>query len=648
MTIIRCCQCIIAFDDAYTPEESNLCTPRSEAAQEWSCGLSYRRRKSAASPKPNIPISQPRDKQDFDHVPCGSFQKRNAGGGGILTPCRGVLHGRRVLRLTACRRHAASDKSHRYLASCPSTRSSQLPSPSSRPPVASFCPVVLSERLIMATVVVNGPNQRRLNVKVTPGTILNDVLGQACDRFGLSVDSFTLRHGKTNVDLTLPFRLSRLGPGAKLDLVKREGGKSGTAIITVALQFIDNSVPRMIEKFPSSTTLWEILRKFEENSGGKLLLTERAVPDNTKQGAGRLYYEMPTIQIISRELASLEDLKKTLSALGFTSGTALLKIKFTPTTIPLEDAVLAFADLSSSSKPDSTAEASTSSSAAAPTDEASTSEPISETLTPETAPTPIDTETYPVPTFPDQISPPPESAHQTVEPVHRENTDVGPNNRAISVFNPGTSATPSAASVAIDEEVYEVSINQARQYQAQLKAATINKRLLTEAQKQKLADEEKARRLAVDKVDVRIRFPEGSVVQSVFTQGDTAEDLYAFVKGVMRHPDKEFHLALPGPKQEAIPSDTKTIIVDLGITHATLLNFYWKETVGTGIKKQDPLNAEYREKARQMEVPKEPDAMLVDEEVPANQAKKAGSSSGGGGGSSGGSKVPKWLKFGKK
>ncbi|KAK6334077.1 hypothetical protein TWF696_002579 [Orbilia brochopaga] len=496
----------------------------------------------------------------------------------------------------------------------------------------------------MATVVVNGPNQRRLNVKVTPGTILNDVLGQACDRFGLAVDSFTLRHGKTNVDLTLPFRLSRLGPGAKLDLVKREGGKSGSTI-TVALQFIDNSVPRMIEKFPSSATIYEILRKFEESSGGKLLLTERAVPDNTKQGAGRLFYEMPTIQIISRELATLEDLKKTLSSLGFTSGTALLKLKFTPTNIPLEDAILFFSDLSTPSQPDVPEASTSASAAAAPTDEASTSEPISETETP---PVQIDTETYPVPTLPDQIAPPSEPASAPVEPIHRENTDVGPNNRAISVFNPGTSATPSAASVAVDEEVYEVSINQARQYQAQLKAATINKRLLTEAQKQKLADEERARRLAVDKVDVRIRFPEGSVVQSVFTQGDTTNDLYAFVKGVMRNPEEEFHLALPGPKQEAIPADGKSIIVDLGITHATLLNFYWNETVAASIKKQDPLSSEYREKARQIEVPKEPDAMLVDEEVPANQAKKSGGSSGGGGGSSGGSKVPKWLKFGKK
>ncbi|KAF3937631.1 hypothetical protein ABW19_dt0207216 [Dactylella cylindrospora] len=495
-------------------------------------------------------------------------------------------------------------------------------------------------------VVVNGPNQRRLNIKVTPGTVLNDILSQACERFGLDADSFTLRHGKNNVDLTLPFRLSRLGPGAKLDLVRREGGKAGSTI-TVALQFIDNSVPRMIEKFPSSTTLWELLKKFEENSGGKLLLTERAVPDGTKRGAGRLYYEMPTLQIMSRELASLDDLKKTLSSLGFTSGTALLKIKFTQTDIPFEEAIVKFAEFAPKSD---TAEASTSASASAvpPVEDATTSEPISESITPE-IPTPSSStpaETYPDPSFPDQIAPPAETSTAPVEPVHRANTDVGPQNREISIFNPGTSAVPEAAAVTVDEKDYEMSINQARQYQAQLKAATVNKRLLTEAQKQKLAEEEKLRRLAVDKVDVRIRFPEGSIIQSVFAQGDTAEELYAFVKGVMRNPQEGFHLALPGPKQEPILSDTKSIIVDLGITRATLLNFYWNESVAASIKKQDPLSAEYREKARQIEVPKEPDAMVIDEEVPSRQAKKGESSSSGGANLS--AKVPKWLKFGKK
>ncbi|KAF3903381.1 hypothetical protein ABW20_dc0106497 [Dactylellina cionopaga] len=503
----------------------------------------------------------------------------------------------------------------------------------------------------MATVVVNGPNQRRLNVKVTPGTTLNDVLNQACDRFGLTADSFALRHGKTNVDLTLPFRLSRLGPGAKLDLVKREGSKTNT-IITVALQFIDNSIPRMIEKFPSSATLWEILKKFEQNSHGQLLLTERAVTDGTKQGAGRLFYEMPTIQIMHRELSSLEDLKKSLSSLGFTSGTALLKIKFTQTTIPFEEAIVQFGELSSKSETgEASSSASASTSAAQPTEDASTSNPVSEDLTPETASSSaaLDPETYPIPTFPDQIAPPTETEQTTIEPVHRENTDIGPNNREISIFNPGTSTKPSAAAVAVDEKEYDMSINQARQYQAQLKAATINKRLLTEAQKQKIADEEKAKRLAVDKVDVRIRYPEGSVIQSVFMQSDTAEELYAFVKGLMRNPGEEFYLALPGPKQEPILPDQKRIIVDLGITHATLLNFYWKESVSASIKKQDPLSAEYREKARQMEVPKEPDSIMVNEEVSAGQSRKGGSSGGGASGSSGAaSKVPKWLKFGKK
>lgn len=52
----------------------------------------------------------------------------------------------------------------------------------------------------------------------------------------------------------------------------------------------------------------------------------------------------------------------------------------------------------------------------------------------------------------------------------------------------------------VKDEDLEMSITQAKQYQAHLKSATINKRLLTEAQKREKAQIEKDKRLAVDSV----------------------------------------------------------------------------------------------------------------------------------------------------
>jgi len=90
------------------------------------------------------------------------------------------------------------------------------------------------------------------------------------------------------------------------------------------------------------------------------------------------------------------------------------------------------------------------------------------------------------------------------------------------------------------------------------------------------------------------------------------------------------------------------VILDLGITAPTIINFYWSENVSTQIRKQDPLGDDFRHAAKKIPVPQAPAAVEDEEEDPSRASKGAGSSSraGGNGGSSGG-KVPKWLKFGK-
>ena len=121
-------------------------------------------------------------------------------------------------------------------------------------------------------------------------------------------------------------------------------------MVSVALQLppteaegIQNG--RLTDKFPSDTTLWLILRKFEAAVAGssnlKKNFTARGVPATNQggTGAGRLYYERPVIQVMGRELSSFTDLQKTLAQLGFNSGTALLRLSFTTSDQPLEDAM---------------------------------------------------------------------------------------------------------------------------------------------------------------------------------------------------------------------------------------------------------------------------------------------------------------------
>ncbi|KAI5307417.1 hypothetical protein KEM55_008331, partial [Ascosphaera atra] len=150
-------------------------------------------------------------------------------------------------------------------------------------------------------------------------------------------------HQKKELDLSLSFRLSGLSTGAKLELVQRS---RSPAVVSVALQLPENVSKgtvngRLIDKFPSNTTVWGVLRKFESGIAGgssERNLTGRAVP-NTTVGAGRPFYETPVVNAMGRELCQFTDLQKTLGQLGYNSGSVLLRLSFRVTDTPLEDAM---------------------------------------------------------------------------------------------------------------------------------------------------------------------------------------------------------------------------------------------------------------------------------------------------------------------
>jgi tether containing UBX domain for GLUT4 len=141
-------------------------------------------------------------------------------------------------------------------------------------------------------------------------------------------------------------RYANLPPGANLYLV--QGSRSPT-VISVALQLPaseDNA--RLTDKFPSNTSFWQILRRFESGAAGassarhsNYIFTQRGVPQMSAgaSGAGRLNFEMPVIQVMNRELATVEDLQKTLAQIGLNSGSALLRLSFRDSGKPLEEAM---------------------------------------------------------------------------------------------------------------------------------------------------------------------------------------------------------------------------------------------------------------------------------------------------------------------
>ena len=156
---------------------------------------------------------------------------------------------------------------------------------------------------------------KRTQIKVTPGKYLREILEEACKAKKLNPNEYALKNqsGKL-VDLSQPFRLSGLSAGAKLQLTQ---ASRSTGVVSIALQLPESEGgTRLSDKFPSNTSIWLVLRKFEEGVAGeqnrKLNLTQRGAPSSSS-GAGRLHYEQPSLNVMGRNLESFTDLQKTLA-----------------------------------------------------------------------------------------------------------------------------------------------------------------------------------------------------------------------------------------------------------------------------------------------------------------------------------------------
>ena len=212
-------------------------------------------------------------------------------------------------------------------------------------------------------VVIIGSNARKLTVRTTPSKHLSDILLEACSKFGLDADQHGLksvnpvqifgillrltrsRHNNKAVDLSRTVRLSGLSPGAKLDLVQASRSPS---VVTIALQLPTSdsdpstpgsAQPRLTDKVPSNTPIWQLLRRFESGATGSTSgtsgtynFTQRASlamdSGSSATGSGRLCYNMPVVNIMGRELASFTDLQKTLAQLGLNA------VSYTHLTLP--------------------------------------------------------------------------------------------------------------------------------------------------------------------------------------------------------------------------------------------------------------------------------------------------------------------------
>lgn len=430
-------------------------------------------------------------------------------------------------------------------------------------------------------------------------------------------------------------------------------------MVTVALQLPDSETHgapsgRVLDKFPSTTTLWLVLRKFEAGVAGNgqtRNFTARGAPATSggANGAGRLYYQTPVLQSMGRELSSFSDLQKSLAQLGFNSGNVLFRLSFRTTQEPLEEAMVKITQYFKENEEETGAP-----SAAA----ASTTVPKPETtaITEENDEATADEVMSPAPPEP------PTEALPSEEQKHA--TELSASGRPITVYRPPTGTTPQSALASYREEDYIPSIEHAKSHQGRLNQLSQNVRLPSDkeiAEKAAAAEEKLA---GIKEIEVKIRFPEQSQVLAKFNQSDTGATLHSFVRDCLEtsFTAEKFSLVLwaPGRRQGSVDqskpipdSDRQHLIKDLGIKGRVLVNFAWDDRSSAAARNSGAnlLKPQLRSQAQDIQVPAVP--VVEEDDSKTSALGKLGAALKGedGGKSSTGRKggVPKWLKLpGKK
>jgi tether containing UBX domain for GLUT4 len=374
-----------------------------------------------------------------------------------------------------------------------------------------------------------------------------------------------------------------------------------------------------MDKVPSNTTLWRLIRKFE---GKELNFTQRGVAElaSGTSGAGRIFYEMPVLNILGRDLTTFGDLQKSLAQLGVNSGSVAMRLSFKKTDQPLEVAVAEIGqyfkeeEASTSSDVGKTnatmegVETVTEGIARLPSAEPSSSDDkdinmasldTSQETSQDPSPNP-----EPVGEAPVSITP---SKRPASEPEEAPEGVLGPDGRPIQVFAAPSTNTPKAALLPHNETDFEPSIIHATQHQRHLQNRSQNQRLLSDAEAERL-EKERAEKLAATKeVQVKIRFPDQQAIVSTFSSEYTGAELYGYVRKLMAAEDQPFKLVYKVIRPETVPNNDKAkLIKDLGFKGRVLIDVVWEDGASEAARKQSSLKPEFSEKAKEVTVPQVP------------------------------------------
>ena len=406
--------------------------------------------------------------------------------------------------------------------------------------------------------------------------------------------------------------LSGLSPGAKLELVAASRSPSVVSVALQLPQLEPDGTARLTDKFPSNTTLWLVLRKFESAGGSRRNFTARSTPLDEAQtsGSGRLYFETPVITALNRELSSFTDLQKSLAQLGVNGGSILLRLGFKKTGTPLEDAMSEieqyFKDFEKSGEQEQEAEGAEDAGTNLAVEIQATT---TERVPPATSETRLDVN----PAAGDQ------SLLSDTKPLEAgvlgDGTSIsnsgnsvetvrGPSDRPIAVFAAPTSPIPKAASQKENDADFEPTLDHVKSHQRYLQANSRNKTLKSDAELATEAQTKAHKTAQIKEVEIKLRFPDQSQVSASFSNLDNARTLYEHAKGLMQNSYEPISLSFAGTKgRQTVPHDSEIkLISGLDLVGRVLVDVAWGDAASIEARTGPILKDEYRAKAQELPV----------------------------------------------
>ncbi|XP_030151169.1 tether containing UBX domain for GLUT4 isoform X5 [Lynx canadensis] len=416
-----------------------------------------------------------------------------------------------------------------------------------------------------SAVSVLAPNGRRHTVKVTPSTVLLQVLEDTCQRQNFNPSEYDLKFQRNVLDLSLQWRFANLPNNAKLEMVPVSRSREGPEnMVRIALQLDDGS--RLQDTFCSGQTLWELLNHFAQ----------------TRECLEQLSEASPVCVYMRDEVTGRASLQSTtLKSLGLTGGSAIIRFAMkrrnqepgvsrtkTPGSpapslsadqatggplLPLNSVGLSQGDVShqdevgtsGASRVDAPAKQISKEPAPAPFvpfsgggQRLGGSSGSARSLTSPSAKPPKSFSSPGGPSKPKKSRPGQEPGSEPEPPVDRDPV----------VCHPDLGELLQACPAELPDEFFEVTVDDVRRRLAQLRSerkrleeAPLVTKAFREAQKR-----EKLERYP--KVVLRVLFPDRYILQGFFRPNETVGDLRDFVRSHLGNPELPFYLFITPPK----------------------------------------------------------------------------------------------------